>query len=48
MATEQTLDQRYQQIRKHYADYIEHTPLSSDHDHVQAGLIWGNDQGQIS
>lgn len=45
MATEQTLDQRYQQIRKHYADYTEHTPLSSDLEHVQAGLIWGEDQG---
>lgn len=45
MATEQTLDQRYQQIRKQYADYTEHTPLSSELDYVQAGLIWGEDQG---
>jgi type I restriction enzyme M protein len=45
MATEQTLDQRYKQIRKHYADYTEHTPLSSEHAYVQAGLIWGNDHG---
>ena len=25
MATEQTLDQRYQQIRQQYADYTEHS-----------------------
>ena len=45
MATEQTLDQRYQAIRANYSDYIEHTPLNSDHDFVKAGLIWGEDQG---
>ncbi len=45
MTTEQTLEQRYQQIRKHYSDYTEHTPLSSDHDFVKAGLIWGVIQG---
>ncbi|VCW38728.1 hypothetical protein BANRA_05761 [Pseudomonas aeruginosa] len=27
MATEQTLDQRYQAIRANYSDYIEHTRL---------------------
>jgi type I restriction enzyme M protein len=42
---QQTLEQRYQQIRKHYADYTEHTPLSSEHTFVQAGLVWGKDQG---
>lgn len=45
MATEQTLDQRYQAIRAQYRDYTEHTPLNSDHDVVKAGLIWGEDQG---
>jgi type I restriction enzyme M protein len=45
MATEQTLDQRYQAIRAQYRDYTEHTPLNSDHDFVKAGLIWGEDQG---
>ncbi|MDH1428196.1 hypothetical protein N5E89_07605 [Comamonas aquatica] len=45
MATEQTLDQRYQAIRTKYSDYTEHTPLNSDHDFVKAGLVWGEDQG---
>ena len=45
MATEQTLELRYQQIRNQYAAYTEHTPLSTDHDFVKAGLIWGEDQG---
>lgn len=45
MANEQTLDQRYQQIRKQYADYTEHTLLASEHDFVKAGLIWGEDKG---
>jgi type I restriction enzyme M protein len=45
MATKQTLDQRYQEIRAKYRDYTEHTPLSSDHNFVKAGLIWGEDQG---
>jgi type I restriction enzyme M protein len=45
MATEQTLDQRYQAIRRKYRDYTEHTPLNSDHDFVKVGLIWGEDQG---
>jgi type I restriction enzyme M protein len=45
MATEQTLDQRYQAIRRKYRDYTEHTPLNSDHDFLKAGLIWGKDQG---
>lgn len=45
MATEQTLDQRYQAIRRKYRDYTEHTPLNSYHDFVKAGLIWGEDQG---
>lgn len=45
MATEQTLDQRYQTIRNQYRDYTEHTPLKTNHDFVQAGLIWGEDQG---
>ncbi|MDD5267585.1 MAG: N-6 DNA methylase [Methylococcales bacterium] len=45
MATEQTLDQRYQQIRNHYSAYTEHTPLASDHEFVKAGLIWGENQG---
>ena len=39
MATESTLDHRYQQIRTQYADYTEHTQLKSEHDFVQAGLI---------
>ncbi len=45
MATEQTLDLRYQLIRKQYAEYREHLPLKSEHDFVQAGLIWGEYQG---
>ncbi|WP_122432818.1 HsdM family class I SAM-dependent methyltransferase [Pseudomonas viridiflava] len=45
MATEQTLDQRYQEIRAKYRDYTEHTPLNSDLDFVKAGLTWGEDQG---
>lgn len=45
MAIEQTLDQRYQAIRTKYNDYTEHTPLSSDHEFVKAGLVWGEDQG---
>ncbi|WCR43829.1 N-6 DNA methylase [Stutzerimonas stutzeri] len=45
MATEQTLDQRYQVIRAQYSDYTEHTPLNSDHDFAKAGLVWGVDQG---
>lgn len=45
MATEQTLGQRYQEIRAQYRDYTEHTPLNSNHDFVTAGLIWGEDQG---
>lgn len=45
MATEQSLESRYKQIRKQYADYTEHTPLSSEHDYVQAGVIWGEHQG---
>jgi len=45
MATEQTLDQRYQAIRNKYLSYTEHTPLNTDHDFVKAGLIWGEDQG---
>lgn len=45
MATEQTLDQRYQEIRAKYRDYTEHTPLNSDHDFVKAGIVWGEDQG---
>lgn len=45
METEKTLEQRYQAIRAKYRDYTEHTPLSSDHDFVKAGLIWGEDQG---
>ena len=44
MATEQTLDQRYQQSEK-YSAYTEHTPLASDHEFVKAGLIWGENQG---
>ncbi|WP_122446795.1 HsdM family class I SAM-dependent methyltransferase [Pseudomonas viridiflava] len=45
MATEQTLDQRYQEIRAKYREYTEHTPLNNDHDFVKAGLTWGEDQG---
>jgi type I restriction enzyme M protein len=45
MTTEKALDERYQQIRNQYAEYTEHTPLSSAHDFVQAGLVWGEDQG---
>jgi type I restriction enzyme M protein len=45
MATEQTLDQRYQAIRRKYREYTEHTPLNTDHDFVKAGLVWGVDQG---
>ena len=45
MATEQTLDQRYQVIRSKYRDYTEHTPLNSDHGFVKAGLVWGSVQG---
>lgn len=45
MASEQTLDLRYQHIRKHYSAYTEHTPLASDHEFVEAGLIWGENQG---
>lgn len=45
MATEQSLNQLYQQIRQQYADFTEHTPLNSDHDFVKAGLIWGENQG---
>lgn len=45
MATEQTLDQRYQAIRQKYREYTEHTPLNTDHDFVKAGLVWGVDQG---
>ena len=45
MASEQTLDLRYQHIRKHYSAYTEHTPLASDHEFVKAGLIWGENQG---
>lgn len=45
MAIEQTLDQRYQEIRNKYRDYTEHTPLNSDHDFVKAGLIWGLTEG---
>ncbi|XVN17615.1 hypothetical protein QZH46_18870 [Pseudomonas corrugata] len=45
MATEQTLDQRYQAIGAQYRDYTEHTPLNSDHDFVKAGLIWGSVEG---
>ncbi|HHL2157521.1 hypothetical protein [Pseudomonas aeruginosa] len=41
MATEQTLDQRYQAIRAKYSDYTDHTPLNSDHDFAKAGLVWG-------
>ncbi|MBU2803579.1 hypothetical protein ACQUQQ_00735 [Acidithiobacillus ferrooxidans] len=42
MATEQTLDHRYQAVRAKYSDYTEHTPRNSDHDFVKAGLIWGS------
>lgn len=45
MATDQALDQRYQQILKQYADYTEHTPLNCNNEFVRAGLIWGNVQG---
>ncbi len=45
MKTEPTLDQRYKQIRNAYREYTEHTPLNSDHDFVQAGLICGEVQG---
>lgn len=45
MASEISLNQLYQQIRDSYADYTEHTPLSSIHEFLQAGLIWGEDQG---
>jgi type I restriction enzyme M protein len=45
MATEQTLDHRYQAIRQRYADYTEHTPLNSEQDILKAGLIWGEVQG---
>ena len=45
MATEKSLELRYKQIRKQYADYTEHTPLSSEHDYAQAGVIWGEHQG---
>lgn len=40
-----TLDQLYQTIRTQYRDYTEHTPLKSGHDFLQAGLVWGIDQG---
>lgn len=40
-----TLEQLYQTIRNQYRDYTEHTPLKTDHDFLQAGLIWGIDQG---
>lgn len=40
-----TLEQLYQTIRTQYRDYTEHTPLKSDHDFLQAGLVWGIDQG---
>lgn len=42
---EQSLQHRYEQIRRRYADFAEHTPLRSNHAHVQAGLVWGEDQG---
>ncbi|MGY3896251.1 HsdM family class I SAM-dependent methyltransferase [Aeromonas enterica] len=43
--TTPTLDQLYQTIRTQYREYTEHTPLKSDHDFLQAGLVWGIDQG---
>jgi type I restriction enzyme M protein len=45
MPITQELNNRYEAIRKSYSDYSEHTPLNSEHEFVQAGLIWGVHQG---
>src|SRR5258708_2986847 len=45
MANEQTLEQRYTQIRKKYCEYGEHTPVPSEYDFLKAGLVWGEDKG---
>ncbi len=44
-AEEKTLTRLYQAIRSKYADFTEDRELKSDKDFVQAGLIWGEVQG---
>jgi len=46
MTTEPTLDPRYQQIRKHYRELTEHTPLNADQAFLKAGLVWGIHEGK--
>lgn len=45
MTTELSLAELYKEIRSEYYAYTEHTPLKSNHEFLQAGLIWGVDQG---
>jgi type I restriction enzyme M protein len=45
MATEKSLAELYKQIRSNYHEYSEHTPLKTEHEFLQAGLVWGVDQG---
>ncbi len=43
--TDQSLAERYQALRQQYADFSADLELSSDHDYAQAGIVWGEVQG---
>lgn len=43
-----TLDARYQQLRRTYADFEREQALPSGHDDLAAGLVWGEVQGNAT